>query len=105
MEIIKEIVRGKNNANKAWTYNLWGVMLEDQKNYDEAINKCNLALNKDPQFLGAYYNPGVVYSDEGDYGKAKESYEKAIELDPTNSRAQNNLDRILNKLKDEEKID
>ncbi|MCH7519234.1 MAG: tetratricopeptide repeat protein [Candidatus Dadabacteria bacterium] len=139
LEIVKEIVKDKKNPNREWAYNLWGLMLEDQKNYDEAINKYNLALKEDPKFAIAHYNLGIIYDDERDYSKAKESYKKAIELDPkkfnaynnlgftyenegnyskakeyyqkvveldpTDSIYQNNLDRILNKLKDEEKID
>jgi len=94
LEIVKEIVRDKNNANKAWAYNLWGNMLHDQKEYDEAINKYNIALNEDPKFVLAHYNLGIAYCDDGKYSKAKESYEKAIDLDPQFSNAYYNLGKV-----------
>jgi tetratricopeptide (TPR) repeat protein len=91
MEIVKEIVRDKNNANKVWAYNLWGVMLADQKKYDEAIKMFNIALDEDSESVLVYNNLGNVYSDEGDYNEAKKYYEKAIDLDPQYSPSYNNL--------------
>lgn len=94
LKIVKEIVRDEKNANKVWAYNLWGLMLYDQKEYNEAINKYNLALNEDPKFVIAHTNLGIVYYDDGKHNKAKESYEKAIDLDPKSSPAYNNLGRV-----------
>ncbi len=91
MEILKEIIRDKNNANKAWAYNLWGVMLNDQKKYDEAIKMYNFALLEDSKFVHAYLNLGNVCCDKGDNRAAKEYYKKAIDLDPENSNAYNGL--------------
>lgn len=109
LKIVEEIVRDKENANKKWAYNLWGIILANKDKSDKAIEKYKRALREDSEFVNAHYNLGNVYStvdyDKRDYSKAKESYKKAIDLDPTNSRYQNNLDRILKKLKDEEKID
>lgn len=62
--------------------------------YDESIEQVSRALNgaKDKEFQSKSYNIlGLNYASKGDYTKAKETYNKALELDSNNEYARNNL--------------
>jgi len=87
LKIVEEIVRDKENANKKWAYNLWGIILANKDKSDKAIEKYKRALREDSEFVNAHYNLGNVYStvdyDKRDYSKAKESYKKAIDFRST----------------------
>ncbi|MBA7508963.1 hypothetical protein ES705_00898 [subsurface metagenome] len=48
-------------------------------------------------------NLALLYKDEGDWIHAKELFEKAVKLDSNDDTAKNNLQRLINKIEDEEK--
>ena len=50
----------------------------------------------DPEDADAYYNLGIAYDEQGNYTKAIESYEKAIELKPDYADAYINLGNAYN---------
>jgi tetratricopeptide (TPR) repeat protein len=83
-----------------WAYNLWGLVLRHQKDYDGAIAKYKKAIELDPQFALAYNNWGLVLYDQKDYDGAIAKYKKAIELDPQFALAYNNWGLVLRHQKD-----
>ncbi|MCC0651723.1 tetratricopeptide repeat protein [Clostridioides sp. ES-S-0001-03] len=74
----------------------------DLKRYDEALNaadKCLEYLDKDDEYYKSsssdiYNLKGVIYMDKEDFSKAKEYYNKALELNSDNEYAKTNLNYI-----------
>lgn len=64
-----------------------GESLINQKKYDEAIKKLELAIEKDPAYGPAYYQMGRAYHYTYNYEKAIGNYKKAYELDPSYGEA------------------
>lgn len=58
----------------------------------EAIFRWEKAIEIDPTYAEAYNNLGVGYEHEGQLDKARKAYEKALELDPNNTRIQQNFE-------------
>lgn len=56
-----------------------------------ALEDCQRAIEIDPSYSKAYGRMGLAYASLNDHAKAKEFYEKAIELDPHNESFRNNL--------------
>lgn len=83
----------------AQTYYILGTTLSKLGRYDESINNIQEFLNKTNDDKGksdAYNVLGVDYEVKKDYSKAKENYNKAIELDNNNQYAKTNLERVNN---------
>ncbi len=76
-----------------WGWNLWGIVLSDEKNFDSAIENYKKAINLDPKFASAYFNLGIALTikTSPDYDGAIESFKKAIDCDPNDASAYNNL--------------
>ena len=58
------------------------VMLNEQNRNDEAIDKLNMAIDKNPKFSIAYSMLGDIYWQMADYENSSASYKKATELNP-----------------------
>jgi tetratricopeptide (TPR) repeat protein len=52
------------------------------ENEQEALNYLNLAKQQDPKNPSFHYAEGAIYDQLGDTEKAKESYQRSLELDP-----------------------
>ncbi len=63
-------------------YNNQGIQCREASNYDGAIASYMKALAIYQQDEGLYYNLARAYSDLGDADKAKESLNKALEINP-----------------------
>lgn len=63
-----------------------------------AIKDCHAALEIDPNYSKAYGRLGLAYSSLEQYKEAKESYQKALELEPDNKSIRNNLQIAEEKL-------
>jgi len=70
-----------------------------QKKYDEAMesyqNTLALKTNDPSAYVGSYVGIGVAYGKKGNNNEAKKYYEKAITLDPNDSRARYNMANLL----------
>jgi tetratricopeptide (TPR) repeat protein len=77
------------------TFNL-AICLGDLKRYDEAEKILKEVIDKDASILESYDSLGYIYYKKGDLQKAKENFEKILELDPLNIKAKNSLE-ILSK--------
>ena len=79
----------------------YGLYLKGRKN--EAISYYKKALLKDPCFVDAYLNLGIVFLREQSYEKAAECLQKAVALNSRHEKARYNLARALIEMGEEEK--
>jgi len=63
----------------------------DKKDFKNAIESCNRAIELDKNFLDGYYCTGIAYSNERKYDMAIKSFEKAVSLDPNHIDSWNNI--------------
>ncbi len=98
VEIINHIISHEPTDDDSWAYNLWGVILKEQKEYDEAIEKHKKAIELDPSFALAYNNLGYVLLKQGHYKRAIDNFKKAVELDPKFAYPYNNWGVALRNL-------
>ena len=61
---------------------------------DAAIEDFNLVINSHPEFIDAYIGLAEAYSKKEDHEKAKEYFNKVLELDPENVQAKEGLSRL-----------
>ena len=74
----KLISLDKNNTD---AYFNKGLVLANQKNYDDAIKCFERVIQLSPDYPYAYYSLGMAYEQEGDTNKALEYYELYIGLE------------------------
>ena len=86
----------------AAAYNRWGVSLDAQGDYDEAIAAYTAALAIDQNLADVYNNLGYSYLLQGRFEPAIESLQKAVALDGGDQRYQNNLGLAYAKIGDYE---
>lgn len=67
-------------------------------NHTLAIKDCHTALAIDPSYSKAYGRLGLAYSGLDKHKEAKESYEKALAMEPDNESYRNNLQLTEEKL-------
>jgi len=68
-----------------------GVVKLDEGNIEEAIKAFLNALRYDPRYSACYSNLGIAYELASDYQKARDSYRRALELNPRSLAALNSL--------------
>ena len=61
------------------------------KNYDEVINKGNILIKKNPEFVILYNIVGSAYQNKGEFINAKNNFKFGLKLDPNNLALMNNL--------------
>lgn len=84
----------KYSKDYSETYYALGWTYEYLERTDEAINATNTYISKEKDNKGksnGYNLLGVIYASKDDANKAKEYYNKALELDPNNQYAKTNL--------------
>ena len=59
--------------------------------YDEALDGYQQALLRNPYYVEAYCNIGVIYKNLGDLDKAVFYYDKALAVNPNFRIARNNM--------------
>ena len=69
--------------SKVKNYNQLKILIRQLYNYTEAIKR-------NPKFVKAYNNRGIVYVGRQQYDLAIADFNKAIELDPKNGKVYNN---------------
>jgi tetratricopeptide (TPR) repeat protein len=74
---------GLSPEDEAAAYNVGDILFSNQK-VDEAIEFFQLAARIKSGWPKPYYKLGFAYLNKGDYGKALESFNKFIALDPEN---------------------
>lgn len=77
----------------------------DKKCYDNVIEIYNDLIAQGFESTDIYYNLGNAYYSKGDLGNANVSYLKALKLDPSNDKAENNLKYIVSKVDDKNRLE
>jgi len=70
------------------------ITLAMEGRWQEAVATNLSLLESFPNDVDAYNRLGRAYMELGEYSRAKEAYKKALELDPYNTIAQKNLNRL-----------
>jgi type IV pilus assembly protein PilF len=70
----------------------FGISVAQRGLWREAIYRWERATQIDPSYAAAYNNLAVAYEHEGDFEKARKSYEKAVELEPKNALIKQNYE-------------
>lgn len=91
----------KKYPNDPDIQNLIGNVYHFSGNEDKFLSQLMEAAKLDPKNPTNFYNIGVLYGDKGDVAKAKEYYEKAIQIDPNYKNAYNNIALLIIKPEDE----
>ncbi|MPY87766.1 MAG: tetratricopeptide repeat protein [Luteitalea sp.] len=70
----------------------FGILMAQKGLWKEALYRWERAVQIDPTYAAAYNNLAVAYEHEGAFGKARQAYEKALELEPKNVQIEQNYD-------------
>ncbi|MEW6322880.1 MAG: tetratricopeptide repeat protein [Acidobacteriota bacterium] len=70
----------------------FGIQVAQRGLWREAIYRWERATQLDPSYAAAYNNLAVAYEHEGQLDKARQAYEKAVELEPNNTLIRQNYD-------------
>ena len=92
----------KKNPNIEETFAL-AMQNHKKKNFKVAENLYEEILRKNPNYINAYNNLGILFNQLGEYKKSINCYEKIIQIQPNNAAAHNNLGFVLNQLDELEK--
>jgi Tfp pilus assembly protein PilF len=60
----------------------FGIRVAEQGLWREAVYRWEKAVELDPTYAAAYNNLAIAYEAQGNFAKAKDAYEKALELKP-----------------------
>ena len=70
----------------------FGITVAQRGLWQEAIYRWERASDLDPDYAAAWNNLGIAYEHEGQFDKAREAYEMALDLEPNNLMIQQNYD-------------
>lgn len=70
----------------------FGIDVAQRGLWREAIYRWERAVQIDPTYAAAFNNLAVAYEHEGQLDKARQAYEKAVELGPNNIQILQNYD-------------
>lgn len=70
----------------------FGIQVARKDLWREAIYRWEQATRIDPSYAAAYNNLAVGYEQQGNFDKARQAYERALELDPDNQLVRQNYE-------------
>ena len=70
----------------------FGIEVAQRGLWREAIYRWEKAVEIDPTYAAAFNDLAIGYEHEGEFEKARESYEKALQLEPDNIQIQQNFE-------------
>ena len=70
----------------------FGIRVAQLGLWREAVTHWERAVKLDPTYAPAYNNLAIGYEHQGDFDKAREAYEKALELSPNNAYIKQNYE-------------
>ena len=91
LKIIRHILRHPPTHDDAWAYNLWGLILFTQQDYEGAISKyrnaTKIRTTSAEAEVHAYHNWGLALAEQQQYEEAIAKYRQALKLDKTYAHA------------------
>jgi Flp pilus assembly protein TadD len=70
----------------------FGIDVAQKGLWREAIYRWEKAAQIDPTYAAAYNDLAIGYEHEGQLDKARQAYEKAVEIDPSNTQIRQNFE-------------
>ena len=70
----------------------FGIKVAQLGLWREALAHWERAVKLDPTYAPAYNNLAIGYEQQGDFEKARNAYEKALELNPNNTYVKQNYE-------------
>lgn len=70
----------------------FGIAVAQRGLWREAIYRWERASEIDPSYAAAWNNLGIAYERQGEFDKARDAYEMALDLEPDNLNIQQNYD-------------
>ncbi len=70
----------------------FGISVAQRGLWREAIFRWKKAVEIDPNYAAAWNNLAIAYEHEGQFDSARDAYERALKLDPSNSFIHQNYD-------------
>jgi Flp pilus assembly protein TadD len=70
----------------------FGIAVAQRGLWKEAIYRWERAIEIDPTYASAFNDLAIGYEHEGQLDKAREAYEKALELEPENVQIRQNFE-------------
>ncbi|MBP6941706.1 MAG: tetratricopeptide repeat protein [Syntrophorhabdaceae bacterium] len=92
-----------NEGTSAKEYYTRAFSFAHAGNVEEAINLYTLAIEKDPEFIDAYYNRGVMHFFLREYKRAIEDLSKVIEKRPDHVMAYASRGSVYDKIGDDQR--
>ncbi len=83
------------DPNHTGALNLLGMELAKTGKSDQAESLLKKAIRLEPGFSEAHNNLGVIHIMRDELAKAAEKFRDAIEANPANAKAKENLERTL----------
>ena len=81
----------KKNPKSFVLYNLFGTILVDKKNFNQALVNYKKSLEINPNYAEGHNNLGVAFYKLRKFNESIDSYQRAIKIKPNFSKAHNNL--------------
>ncbi len=81
-----------NPRNDAKAQVDFGISVAQKGLWREAIFRWKKAVEIDPSYAAAWNNLAIAYEHEGQFESARDAYERALKLDPTNNFIHQNYD-------------
>ena len=81
----------KKNPKSFVLYNLFGTILVDKKNFNQALFNYKKSLEIKPDYAEGHNNLGIAFYKLGKFYESINSYQRAIKIKPNFSKAYNNL--------------
>ncbi len=70
----------------------FGINVAQRGLWREAIYRWEKAVELDPKYAAAFNDLAVAYEHEGQLDKARQAYDKALELEPNNAQIRQNYE-------------
>jgi Flp pilus assembly protein TadD len=70
----------------------FGIRVAQRNLWSEALLRWQRAAQIDPTYAAAHNNLAIGYEHQGEFDKARASYEKALQLEPNNASIKQNYE-------------
>jgi len=81
-----------NGRDEARAQVQFGIRVAQLGLWREALAHWERAVKLDPSYAPAYNNLAIGYEQQGEFEKARNAYEKALELEPNNTYVKQNYE-------------